>query len=433
MLPAVYERLSTGRGEFLAELRPAIPVFVRFGGIDYDGDDKAIGKLDEFVRRSQRILDDFGGNALQLTLGDKGAYLYAVFGSPRAHEDDAARAAAAALQLRELEGVTAAQEIQIGITHGRLRSGTYGHAMRRTFCCLGDAVNLSARLMSKAEPGQVLVSEPIRAAAGDAFAWEGLPPLTLKGKAEPVPVFALVGAKTHAPQREVRYELDIFGRDAELAALTARLDTALAGAGGVVGLSAEAGLGKSRLVAELVRSARSRGITVAFGECQSFRTNTSYFVWREIWRTLLRVDESRDDDEEIRALEAQLAAIDPSLVPRAPLVDTVLGLSIPDTELTASFDAKLRKTSLEDLLVDVPAGSGERGAARPRARGLPLDRPALARPARGARPSGRDAARPARAGLPAERRSRRRARGRSASATSRRSRSASSAPPRRSC
>ncbi len=103
LLPVVYERLSTGRGEFLAELRPAYPLFVRFGGIDYDNDEDAIAKLDDFIRRAQRILTTYGGNLLHLTLGDKGAYLCAVFGPPQAHEDDAARAAAAALELRELE------------------------------------------------------------------------------------------------------------------------------------------------------------------------------------------------------------------------------------------------------------------------------------------------------------------------------------------
>ena len=56
LLPAVYERLRTGRGEFLAELAPACPVFVRFGGIDYDHDDDAIEKLDDFIRHAQRIL-----------------------------------------------------------------------------------------------------------------------------------------------------------------------------------------------------------------------------------------------------------------------------------------------------------------------------------------------------------------------------------------
>jgi class 3 adenylate cyclase len=174
LLPAVYERIRTGRGEFLAELRPAFPVFVRFAGIDYDEDDHAIDKLDDFVRRAQRIFDSYGGNLLQLTLGDKGAYLYAVFGSPHAHEDDAARAAAAALDVRALEQTTAATGIQIGITHGRLRSGTYGHELRRTFVCLGDAVNLSARLMSKAPPGQIYVSEPVHRGAGASFTWEEL-------------------------------------------------------------------------------------------------------------------------------------------------------------------------------------------------------------------------------------------------------------------
>src|SRR6185369_11457489 len=105
-------------GELLAELRPAYPLFLRFGGIDYDDDDEAIAKLDDFVRRAQQIMAGYGGNVLQLTLGDKGAYLYGVFGSPVAHEDDAARAAAAALELRDLEGTTEARGIQIGVTHG---------------------------------------------------------------------------------------------------------------------------------------------------------------------------------------------------------------------------------------------------------------------------------------------------------------------------
>ncbi len=99
----VFERMSAGQGEFLAELRPGVPLFLRFGGIDYDGDPDAIAKLDDFVTQAQRIVDAHGGNVMQLTIGDKGAYLYAVFGAPVAHEDDAARACASALELRRLE------------------------------------------------------------------------------------------------------------------------------------------------------------------------------------------------------------------------------------------------------------------------------------------------------------------------------------------
>lgn len=352
LLPAVYERLSTGRGEFLAELRPAIPVFVRFTGIDYDDDDDAIEKLDAFIRRTQAIFEEHGGHLLQLTLGDKGAYLYAVFGSPEAHEDDATRAAAAALEILELDGQTAARELQLGIAKGRTRSGTYGHAMRRTFVCLGDPVNLAARLMSHAWPGQVLATGDVQDEAGGGFTWEELDALTVKGKEEPVAAFALTGRTRGAGGRQVRYELPIVGRTAELEALDAALARAEEGQGSVVAISAEAGVGKSRLVAEFVRKAREHGVLVAFGETSTFGTNATYGVWQEIWRTLLRVEEGRPEDEQRATVERELAAVDPALVPRAPLLESVLGLTFADNELTGGLDAEVRKSSLEALLTD---------------------------------------------------------------------------------
>ncbi len=99
--------------------------------------------------------------------------------------------------------------------------------------------------------------------------------------------------------------------------------------------------------------ANGRGLVVAVGECQSFGTSTGYFVWRDIWRTLLRLDEHEAPADQITRVERAVGELDPILLPRVPLLDAVLGLSIPDTELTAAFDPKLRKTSLENLLVDL--------------------------------------------------------------------------------
>lgn len=350
LLPEVYDRLRAGRGEFLAELRPAFPIFLRFAGIDYDHDEAAIDKLDDFVRQAQRITAGYGGNVLQLTLGDKGAYLYAVFGSPSAHEDDGARAAAAALELRDLERSTEARQIQVGITHGRLRSGTYGHAMRRTFVCLGDAVNVAARLMSAAPAGQIYVERKVQELAGDAFIWQHLPDLTVKGKSMVIEASTLTGSLVRASRRKTRYELALIGRQAELVVLEEALALTLGGYGRIVGIAAEAGMGKSRLVAEFVRSARRRGLFVAFGECQSFGANTSYFVWREIWRRLFRLEDDEAAPLQRARLESTLAAVDQSLVARAPLLASLVGLDIPDNELTASLDAKVRKASVEDLL-----------------------------------------------------------------------------------
>jgi class 3 adenylate cyclase/tetratricopeptide (TPR) repeat protein len=350
LLPAVYERMRTGRGEFLAELRPAIPVFLRFGGIDYDRDADAVEKLDDFVRAAQRVMNGYGGNVLQLTLGDKGAYLYGVFGSPLAHEDDAPRAAAAALELRDLEKTTSATGIQVGMTTGHLRSGTYGHAMRRTFVCLGDAVNLAARLMAKAPPGGIYVAGSLREAAGDAFIWERLPDLRVKGKADLIEVWSLNGSLERASRRKTRFELGLVGRREELALLGERHAEAVAGRGRIVGIAAEAGMGKSRLVAEFVREVRRAGHTVAFGECQSYGTKTPYFVWREIWRRLFGLEEDDPVEQQVAGLVRHLEAVDPALAARAPLLSDVVGITIPDSDLTRGFDAKLRKASLEDLL-----------------------------------------------------------------------------------
>ncbi len=352
LLPAVYERLSAGRGQFLAELRSAYPIFVSFRGIHYVGDAAGSEELDAFVRAAQQVLSGYGGNVLQLTLGDKGAYLYGVFGTPYAHEDDADRVCAAALELQGLERTTAAREIRVGIAHGRLRSGTYGHARRRTFVCLGDAVNLAARLMSKAPPGEIYVSELVRRRTAERFTWKALEPLQLKGKAAPVGAHSLAGASAQHTRRVVRYALPIVGRSSELAALQAALADSAAGRGQTVGISAEAGMGKSRLIAEFVRNTRGAGITVAFGECQAFGTSTSYYVWREIWRSLLGIPQGAPDPEQIAALERSLRAIDPAFVQRAPLLDVVLGITIPDNPLTSTFDPKLRKTSVENLLGD---------------------------------------------------------------------------------
>src|SRR5207249_2649525 len=116
---------------------------------------------------------------------DKGSYVYVCFGVPTAHEDSARRAVRAALELRDLVGA------QIGLSRGILRAGAYGGATRRTYGALGDDVNIAARLMSIARPGEILVSGRVQQALGEQFALEPHPPLPLKGKAEPLPVFAV--------------------------------------------------------------------------------------------------------------------------------------------------------------------------------------------------------------------------------------------------
>ncbi len=354
LLPPVYERVHSGQGAFLAELRPVVTLFLAFSGIDYDADMDAAQRLDAYIRWVQRVLDRYGGHLLQIIIGDKGSYLYAAFGAPVAHGDDATRAVAASLELQEPHPALHNGAPRIGIAEGRAYAGAYGGQTRRTYGILGDAVNLAARLMQSAPAGGILASDGVHRAAARGFTWESLPPLRLKGKSELVAAFRLIAAvqRRVARLQEPRYTLPLVGRQAELAAIEEALTKTLSGRGQIVSITAEAGMGKSRLVAEAVRLATARELGVYIGECQSYGANTSYLVWESIWRTFFGLDGVDSLDEQLDALKAQLAAIDPALVPRLPLLGVALNLPIPDNDLTRSLDAKLRKTSLEALLVD---------------------------------------------------------------------------------
>ncbi|MBL9137907.1 MAG: tetratricopeptide repeat protein [Verrucomicrobiales bacterium] len=363
VLPAVFERLKGGRGEFLTELRPAVAVFMKFKGIDYDEDPAAGEKLDTFVRWIQRVVGPLEGFLHHISVGDKGSYLYCTFGAPIAHEDDTERALAAALELRNPPsnlGFDAAP--QIGISQGTLRTGAYGGISRRTYGVLGDEVNLAARLMEHAGAGEVLVSGRTREAGGADFLWEPVLPLILKGKSQPVAAFRLRERRAEEEMQlfEPAHHLPMVGRVRERDRLIELLDLAREGRGQVVELLGEAGMGKSRLVTEVLQAARQRGFQTYGGQAQSIGTNTSYLAWWGIWRAVFHLSRSTRPDIQAATVAAQLMEMNTGLLPRLPLLSAVLNLSLPDNDTTRSLDAKLRKASLESLLVECLRHRAER-------------------------------------------------------------------------
>jgi adenylate cyclase len=355
LLPDVYERLKSGKGEYLAELRPSVALFLRFGGIDYANDDAAGDKLDRYIRQVQRVITRFEGSLIQLTIGDKGSYLFASFGAPVAHEDDCLRAVAAANELKRLAPVPEQEgKVQIGISRGRMRAGAYGGRERRTYGVLGPHTNLAARLMQAAGPGQVLISQIVQSEADVSFDWEALPALKLKGFAEPVAVFSLIGAKAQQAMyvQEPRYSLPMVGREQELALIENRLEQARQGHGQIVSINAEAGMGKSRLAAEVIKIASKYFMCAYSGECQSYGTNISYHLWHSVWRGFFGVDPTWSLEDIQRELRNQLQEVNPNLVQRMPLLSLAINIPLEENELTRSMDAKLRKNSLETLLIE---------------------------------------------------------------------------------
>jgi predicted ATPase/class 3 adenylate cyclase len=354
VLPAIAERHNAGLGILLTELRPCVTCFVRFTGFDYDGDEGAGTQLDAFIRAAQAALARYGGVLLQITTGDKGSYFYAVFGAPAAHEDDAARAVHAALDLQRAVLDLGVAPLQIGISQGTLRVGDYGARNRRAYGVLGDEVNLAARLMVLAQPGETLVSGRVQHAAAETFAFEPRPPIPVKGKAEPLPVFAIAGPRRRRAIRleEPDYRLPMVGRGAPLQQAGALLNQVLSGQGQVLAVTAEAGMGKSRLVAEIVRLARQLGFAGYGGSCQAAGVRSPYLVWESIWRAFFDVDPEATVRRQVRQLERAVEDMAPDRLDALPLLGPLLGVPLPNNEVTAALEPRFRRSALHALLLD---------------------------------------------------------------------------------
>lgn len=290
LLPPVATRLESGQGLFMAELRPTVALFLSFDGLDYDGDEDVGIALDRWIRWVQATLSRHGGSLIQLTTGDKGNYLYASFGAPIAYEDATTRALAAALVLRSPPpALSSISAIRIGLSQGRMRAGEYGSETRRTYGVLGDETNLAARLMSKAEPGQILVGERI-ASSGRRFSFRDLGHISVRGKRKPQSAFELLDRATCALDlwRADLPTSETVGRTRERRLLSSMLVVlAEQGEGGLAVLEGEAGIGKTHLVRDLVAEAEQRDdVCTVFGIGEALEARHAFYPWRSVLRQL---------------------------------------------------------------------------------------------------------------------------------------------------
>ncbi len=355
VLPAVYTRLESRLGDFLTELRPVVALFVRFAGIDFDGDPAAGQKLDAYIRWVQGILHEQGAVLTHPTIGDKGSFLCIAFGAPIAHEDDPHRAAVTALKLShppaELNFI---HSIQVGLCQGIARTGSYGGNQRRTYDVLGDQVNLAARLMVNASPGCILVSDRLRECLADEFAMKKLPDITVKGKSLPVAVFQLTGTRQRGDgdiEEFIRPTHKLINRISELEQLKTGLKDSLAGHGVFFQLIGAAGIGKSLLAGRVIVTARERGFRLLAAACSSNANLSPYHAWQPIFRNLLGVSDSTP--EPVEYLDRIISGHDPHWRVRLPLVGPLVGINLPDNPTTAAMDSAKKHEATLTLAIEM--------------------------------------------------------------------------------
>lgn len=339
--PAVAERVRRGQGGLFNEYRTVTMAFVGFPDLAYD-DPETVQTLQRYAAAAVLTIGRWDGHLRQVDVGDKGSVMVLAFGAPVRHEDHEERAVRCCLELLELPG----GPFRIGVTTGVVWCGEVGSDTRCEYAIVGDSVNLAARLMETAVPGQLLIDHPTWERASGAALGHRLRPVTVKGRSGTVNVWAVDGVRDRADPPGAATPPALVNRRAELATLEAAAHRVVAGHGAVLGLAGEPGIGKSRLAAEAVAIAGELGVVAWAGACRSLGTARSYLVWRPIWYGLLGLDRASPLEEQRTALLARLGE-------RAPLLAPVLNLPVPDTPLTAGLDPSTRAELLRSLLLDL--------------------------------------------------------------------------------
>lgn len=334
---------------------------VDFVGLTEQRDPEDVRELQRaFFTTITAPITEYGG-VIEKYIGDA---VMAVFGVPELHEDDAERAVRAALAM---QAALAALNVALARTHAvqlAMRVGIHTGTVVATnatqggsFMVSGDTVNLAFHLQEAAQPDSILVSDATQRVVSHACELEPLGQLQLRRRSEQVTAYRAVRLRADAGKQRGVSGLDspLVGRQPEFAALCAAVDGLHEGRGGLVTLVGEAGIGKSRLMAE-VRKARgvSRGLqetsSAAFvhwieGRCLSYDGSVAYHLWQDLLRAA--VGASLDDSAEVVA--SSLRRLIHVLCPFSQESSYVFLARLMALPLPADWEAKLSRMGAQSL------------------------------------------------------------------------------------
>ena len=285
--------------------------------------------------------------------------ILAYFGYPRAHEDDAERAVRAALAMVRAIGAQCSPggqplAVRIGIATGLVVVGDLlGTGAAKEHAVIGETPNLAARLLELAAPGEIVMSAQTRALTGRLFELRDLGPQKLKGMPAPVVAYTVLSERPVETRFEARQGENLtvmVGRDDELALLGERWQRAAKGRGQVVIVTGEAGIGKSRIVRELVDSLSTQPHVRISNQCSPHHADSALYPMIHQLLRASGIGHAQGVDEQLDRLEALLQGAEKS---EAALIAALLGIDgsgrygrielTPEQQRARTFEALLNQ------------------------------------------------------------------------------------------
>lgn len=313
--------------------------------------ERAAQLANDYFLLLHRTVLPYQGLLARVDLWTGGDKVLLLFGAPLAHENDEERAILCALDLargaRELGaryGLPLSH--RTGVNTGLAFCGDVGSFRRKEYTVMGEDVNLAARLMSSALPGQVFLGPCPRRLTLESVPALPLPPMPLKGRTEPVRAFLIQGEKfsqtlvlRRAPTRpDGGRAIPLIGRARELDEARALLDGVLGGKGRTLLLGGPAGIGKTLFAEHLLAFAQEVGFRCTRTRCLSHGAQVPFLPWVALLKGILGLRSGEDAQHRRRRLRDRVAAADPDLLAEVPLLARLLGLP-PEEEDSATAAA----------------------------------------------------------------------------------------------
>ena len=323
--------------------------------------DRALRLMAEAVHRYEGTVNQFLGDGLM-----------ALFGAPVALEDHAFRGVQAALAIQEtLSGYSEQLKrdrgvelhLRLGLNTGLVVVGRIGDDLRMDYTAVGDTTHLASRVQGMAEPGTILITEATHRLVEGYVRTEGLGPVAVKGRSEPVRVYRVMGRRRGRTRLEVSVDrglTELVGRERDLAILHECLARVRSGRGQVVGIVGEPGVGKSRLLYELRKSLEGERVTWLEGHCVAYGQTTPYLPILGMLRANFQIDEDDNPLQIQEKLRQGIQRLDPALGGILPFLADVFGL--PDAnEALKHLDPKdKRQKTFEAIRALIVSGSQRR-------------------------------------------------------------------------
>ncbi|MBC2713681.1 MAG: AAA family ATPase [Desulfobacteraceae bacterium] len=285
--------------------------------------------LMEQIHNHQGTINQFTGDGVM-----------ALFGAPVAIENHAQNACQAALSIQnaiknyseELKNKYGFEfKMRIGLNSGPVIVGSIGDDLRMDYTAIGDTTNLAARVESMAQPGTILVSPITYKRVSQFFKFEPLGKVTVKGKEEPLDVYELIKAKVDRPRLGLERQIfsEMVGRDNDLNKLELQVNKAVDGEGSVVNVIGEAGIGKSRLLAELRNSSAMKRITLLEGRAISIGRNLSFHPIINLLKHWANIKEEDTSATALNKLETAIRNVCPEDTNEIfPFMATLMGMKL---------------------------------------------------------------------------------------------------------